>query len=888
MRRLLRCALTRLRPHRPADQGFTLVEVVTTVVVLGIVMIPLSAALVLGYRTTFGVEERLSRSGDAQLLAAYWPADVQSADTNGVNPIDAAIQPLCVGSGTTLITFAWDLDDPSGPTVVRYAASGTGSNSKIVRRACIHGGSAASTTVARSFGEAGGGDAESYLAVVSGDQTPFCTVTECTIGIDGQYDYTITSRRRVPGNGSVTLDVPGRPTGVFATPRNTQATVHWTAPADDGGSPITGFVVEASNGASVAVDDPAATETIFGGLTNGTSYTFRVRAKNAVGNGPLSSPSNAVTPGPTVPDPPKIGTATPSPTVPGRASVTWSLPSGYNDGGSALTKFTLHALHPPNQPINVDVNDPNATIGQVDGLLNGTTYTIAVSAWNGGSGESALSAESNQIATLPGAPTALNALNGQGQTTIQFQKPANGDVPFLAAGGFVATCTTNDGGPLDTRTGSISGNPAPADPASIVVTGLVNGRTYGCTVHAANATGAGLESNVVTAVPATVPQQTPAPLATSSPGLGQVTVSWTAVPNTSPANGGSTLTGYRIRWTGPTSGSATVPLSPTFYTVSGLTPNQAYSFYVAAVNAVGVGAEASIGTTPSGLPSVSSVSVAAPAVSQQVTVNWSMTNGGLNITQVVVSCTATGGPTATQTFTGNPVTTTNATVSFLPVSAGGANGKATNCTVTATNANGNSAPATSGVAAQPFGRCIQTATADAYAAVGSGGTNYGSVTPIKTKSRGSIFNGDDRKRLFLKFDLASCLANPNGAAASIRSASVQLNKEGGDNNRTMEWRPVNASWAENTITWNNSSGLALGSNTNFTSGANGLRSYSSTFGSGLTNDVQSWATTPASNNGWNVRDSQDSAGFLDSQQEINWTSREGSAANRPQLTTDYW
>jgi hypothetical protein len=38
------------------------------------------------------------------------------------------------------------------------------------------------------------------------------------------------------------------------------------------------------------------TEAVLRGLTNGTTYTFTVRARNAVGDGPESAASNSVTP----------------------------------------------------------------------------------------------------------------------------------------------------------------------------------------------------------------------------------------------------------------------------------------------------------------------------------------------------------------------------------------------------------------------------------------------------------------------------------------------------------------------------------------------------------------------------------------------------------------
>ena len=75
---------------------------------------------------------------------------------------------------------------------------------------------------------------------------------------------------------------------------NQQATVSFTTPADDGGSPITSYTVTSSPGA-ITMSGNASPITVTG-LTNGTEYTFTVTATNAIGTGPASAPSNPVTP----------------------------------------------------------------------------------------------------------------------------------------------------------------------------------------------------------------------------------------------------------------------------------------------------------------------------------------------------------------------------------------------------------------------------------------------------------------------------------------------------------------------------------------------------------------------------------------------------------------
>jgi len=95
--------------------------------------------------------------------------------------------------------------------------------------------------------------------------------------------------------------VAGAPTAVSATAGNAVASVSWTAPTSNGGSAITNYQIEYSSDSgatwTVFVRTPStATSATVTGLVNGTAYTFRIKAVNAVGNSAASSGSASVTP----------------------------------------------------------------------------------------------------------------------------------------------------------------------------------------------------------------------------------------------------------------------------------------------------------------------------------------------------------------------------------------------------------------------------------------------------------------------------------------------------------------------------------------------------------------------------------------------------------------
>lgn len=85
------------------------------------------------------------------------------------------------------------------------------------------------------------------------------------------------------------VTVPGAPTGAAATAGNTTASIVFTAPASNGGAPITGYTATCTaSGVSVKATGSSSPITVTG-LTNGITYSCSVTAANAQGVGPASN-----------------------------------------------------------------------------------------------------------------------------------------------------------------------------------------------------------------------------------------------------------------------------------------------------------------------------------------------------------------------------------------------------------------------------------------------------------------------------------------------------------------------------------------------------------------------------------------------------------------------
>lgn len=180
------------------------------------------------------------------------------------------------------------------------------------------------------------------------------------------------------------VGLPGAPTGVSGVPGNQQITVSWTAPASDGGSPITLYTASPNPGGTPGCTAaPPVTMCTMPLLENGTPYTVSVRATNAIGDGASSAAAGPFTPlgPPSQPGEPTLVQAGDT-----QVEIAWFIP---DNGGTPITQYVATAS-PGGATCAAAVNTCTVT-----GLVNGVSYTFTVVATN---------AVGSSISSDPGGP----------------------------------------------------------------------------------------------------------------------------------------------------------------------------------------------------------------------------------------------------------------------------------------------------------------------------------------------------------------------------------------------------------------------------------------------------------------------------------------------------
>jgi hypothetical protein len=380
---------------------------------------------------------------------------------------------------------------------------------------------------------------------------------------------------------------------------DTSATLSWTDPFD-GGSVITSYTVEygtVSGGiydqicSSTSCTDTTAGATITG-LTNGTSYHFRVYAHNAAGPSLVSDTTPTATPF-GVPSAISGMTADAGDTS---TTLSWADPF---DGGSVITSYTVEYGTVSGGIYDQTCSSTSCTDttagATITGLTNGTAYHFRVYAHNA-AGPSLVS-DTTPTSTPFGVPSAISGMAadaGNTSVALSWTDPFNGG---SAITGYTVEYGTVTSGLYNQTCSSSSCTDATA---GATITGLTNGVAYHFRVYANNSVGGSLISNTPSASPIGVPDAIAT--ITATPGDSLTTLAWTA-----PFNGGSAITGYTVEYGTVTSGLYNQTCSSSSCTdatagaiITGLTNGIAYHVRIYANNSAGASLVSSTTTTPVG------------------------------------------------------------------------------------------------------------------------------------------------------------------------------------------------------------------------------------------------------------------------------------------------
>jgi len=288
----------------------------------------------------------------------------------------------------------------------------------------------------------------------------------------------------------------GTPAAVPAAP-----TISSISKPTAGGQLSVAFTSGSANGASISTYEyslnggsswvlrsdggNALSPILISSLTNGTSYSIRVRAVNAQGSGASSSTVAAfpaTTPG--APSISRIESASSS------IGIVFSAPA--SNGGAAITNYEFSI----DGGLTWGARSPASTSSPwtVGGLVDGTTYSVHLRAVNGQGPGNVSVAASGTPASLPSNPliTSLDIPTAGRSLWVNFSEPSSDGGSSLVTYQY----SLNGGTSWLSRTdGQTTSSP-------LKISGLTNGTSYSISIRATNIRGAGISSPLEIGIPA--------------------------------------------------------------------------------------------------------------------------------------------------------------------------------------------------------------------------------------------------------------------------------------------------------------------------------------------------------------------------------------------------
>lgn len=512
-------------------------------------------------------------SGTVYIASAVSSADVTRAVYGYVSSSGAPLVWIAKCGGSTCDARTPTVGEPVNnayPVGTRVASVPGG-----VRSVSIALASGSYTDVVMSFSsptDDGGAAIDSYRGTCTssnGGATQTITAAASPLTVTGLTlgkDYTCSAAaRNSTGWGAETtsttplsiMSPPDAPAITGVTGSVSSLSVAFTLGTSNGGSAITTVQYSLDSGAWVAFSGTTSPQTI-SGLTSGSTYSVRIRSLNT---SQTSAASSAVSGSAySAPDAPTISSVTG-----GASLLTVAYTLGSSNGGSAVTsvEYSLDS--------GAWVAFSGATSPQtITGLTAGTTYSVRIRSVNAAASSSASVAVSGSAYSVPGAPTITGITGTDGALSVSFTAPSsNGGSAITSyqysidSGAWVA----------------FSGTTSPQAISGLSI------QTYYVRVRAVNAIGAGSASNNHWAN-ANGPPPAPGSFSAAAASSSQINVSWTY---TDPGD----LDHFTVLRSDGWAIIGSIPKTSRSASVTGLSQNTAYSYYVVAVDVAGTDSAAS-------------------------------------------------------------------------------------------------------------------------------------------------------------------------------------------------------------------------------------------------------------------------------------------------------
>ena len=484
----------------------------------------------------------------------------------------------------------------------------------------------------------------------SGGSNTTITITKLssdgTTNLSNGSEYCVQVRAvNAVGSGSASADVcataktvPGAPTIDSLTTRDRSASVEFTL-GGNGGAAISDIEYSTDNGSTWTSSGRISSPLQIAGLSNGTTYTIRLRAVNSVGNSSASSSASATVTPANVPNAPTISSI-----AEGNATLTVTFTRPTNDGGESISGYqystdggsswnTQSVTGSSPDPFVLVISDISSN-GTTD-LENGTSYSVAVRAVSAAGNGLTSAVLDATPSTTPGTPTTISAIGYNTRLVVSYTAPtSNGGKAILRYE--YALATSSDGSTYATYGSWTSAN---TTGTSFTLMGLTNGTYYRIKLRAVNENGAGVETSEVTASPRplAVPESPIITRILSSANDGTLSTTQLSIAFNEPANNGSSISTYEystdngLTWKTRADGSgrlSPIVISTASDSASNLATGTTYTIRIRAVNANGSGPESA---SSSGSPANDTT---APTVTLGVTAS--------SATSVSVSFTVSG------------------------------------------------------------------------------------------------------------------------------------------------------------------------------------------------------------------------------------------------------